>query len=51
MSQDHRFLRASRTTWGLRSWAGITEYDGIAHAIGEYIDVRGGTADTEEIYL
>ncbi|MCH9731477.1 MAG: winged helix-turn-helix domain-containing protein [Actinomycetia bacterium] len=50
LTEDHRFLRASRTTWGLRSWAGIIEYRGIGNAIGDYIDARGGTADTEEIY-
>ncbi|MCH9728975.1 MAG: winged helix-turn-helix domain-containing protein [Actinomycetia bacterium] len=50
LTEDHRFLRASRTTWGLRSWAGITEYRGIAHAIGEFIDLRGGKAATDEIY-
>ncbi|MCH9731726.1 MAG: winged helix-turn-helix domain-containing protein [Actinomycetia bacterium] len=49
LTHDHRFLRASRTTWGLRVWPGITEYRGIANAIGEYIDARGGTADTDEV--
>ncbi len=44
LSEDDRFRRASRTTWGLRSW-GITEYAGITHAIGTYIDARGGNAD------
>ncbi len=49
LSEDDRFLRASRTTWGLRSWAGITEYAGIAAAIGDYIAARGGKADTDEV--
>ena len=48
LSEDYRFLRASRTTWGLRSW-GITEYAGIANAIGAYIDAHGGKADTDQV--
>ncbi|MCH9737052.1 MAG: winged helix-turn-helix domain-containing protein [Actinomycetia bacterium] len=49
LTHDHRFLRASRTTWALHSWAGITEYHGIANAISYFIDARGGEADTEEV--
>ena len=33
LSEDDRFIRASRRTWALRAW-GITEYAGIARAIG-----------------
>ena len=48
LSEDDRFVRASRTTWGLRAW-GITEYHGIAHAIGELIDASGGSAGVEQV--
>ena len=48
LSKDSRFVRASRTTWGLRAWD-LPEYVGIAHAIGEYIDGRGGHAATAEV--
>ena len=33
LSEDYRFIRTSRQQWGLRAW-GISEYLGIAHAIG-----------------
>ncbi|MGJ6127290.1 hypothetical protein QN239_32445 [Mycolicibacterium sp. Y3] len=39
---EDRFIRASRTTWGLRIWGGL-HYRGIAHAIGERIDAHAGT--------
>lgn len=48
LSKDCRFVRASRTTWGLRAWD-LPEYVGIAHAIGEYVDSRGGKASTAEV--
>ena len=48
LSEDYRFIRASRRTWGLRAW-GITEYAGIAHAIGARIDAGGGKADVQEL--
>jgi len=43
LSEEDRFVRASRTTWGLRRW-GVSEYVNIAHAIGECIDAAGGKA-------
>lgn len=48
LSEDSRFIRASRHTWGLRAW-GITEYAGIAHAIGAGIDARGGNAKIDDL--
>jgi hypothetical protein len=48
LSEDNRFIRASRRTWGLRAW-GITEYAGIAHAIGACIDARGGNAKVDDL--
>lgn len=48
LSKDYRFIRASRRTWGLRAW-GITEYAGIAHAIGARIDAGGGEANVQEL--
>ena len=48
LSEHNRFIRASRRTWGLRAW-GITEYAGIAHAIGARIDVGGGKANVQEL--
>jgi hypothetical protein len=48
LSKDYRFIRASRRTWGLRAW-GITQYAGIAHAIGARIDAGGGKATVEEL--
>ena len=50
LSLDDRFVRASRTTWGLRSWTGITEYAGIANAIGDYIAACGGKANVDEVF-
>jgi hypothetical protein len=43
LSKHDRFVRTSRSTWGLREW-GLTEYVSIAQAIGERIDAGGGTA-------
>ena len=43
LSKHDRFVRTSRSTWGLREW-GVTEYVNIAHAIGERIDAGGGKA-------
>jgi len=48
LSDDDRFVRASRRTWGLRCW-GIIEYAGIAHAIGARIDAAGGSAKVTEV--
>ena len=48
LSMDDRFVRASRSTWGLRAWA-IPEYAGIAHAIGDAIDAGGGKATVKEV--
>ena len=48
LSEDDPSLRASRRTWGLRCW-GITEYAGIAHAIGARIDAAGGTVEITDV--
>jgi hypothetical protein len=48
LSKDSRFARASRSTWGLSTW-GLPEYVGIARAIGERIDARGGRATSIEV--
>ncbi|MGY4646428.1 hypothetical protein [Mycobacterium sp. URHB0021] len=48
LSEDERFIRASRRTWGLRAW-GIAEYAGIARAIGAAIDARGGNARVDDL--
>lgn len=45
LSIQDRFVRTSRSTWGLREW-GVSEYVNIVHAIGELIDAAGGTATT-----
>lgn len=48
LSEDNRFVRASRRSWGLSCW-GITEYAGIAHAIGARIDAAGGSAKVTDV--
>lgn len=48
LSTDSRFVRASRTTWALRSW-GVEEYGGIAEAIGRQIDAAGGKMRLEDL--
>jgi hypothetical protein len=48
LSEDDRFIRASRRTWGLRAW-GITAYAGIARAIGACIDARGGIVEVDDL--
>ena len=48
LSEDNRFVRASRRSWALRCW-GITEYVGIAHAIGARIDAAGGSAAVTDV--
>lgn len=45
LSKHDRFVRTSRSTWGLREW-GVGEYVNIVHAIGELIDAAGGGATT-----
>lgn len=49
LSAHDRFVRASRTTWGLRRW-GVSEYVSIAHAIGERIDAAGGKAVVATVF-
>ncbi|MGP4058543.1 hypothetical protein ACTWP6_27590 [Mycobacterium sp. 4D054] len=48
LSKDDRFVRASRSKWGLRKW-GVAEYVNIVHAIGECIDAGGGKVSTAAI--
>jgi len=43
LSKHDRFVRTSRSTWGLREWD-VAEYVNAAHAIGERIDAGGGKA-------
>ena len=50
LSQKDQFIRASRTTWGLRRW-GVSEYVNIAHAIGECIDAAGGKATVATVFI
>lgn len=45
---DDRFVRASRSTWGLRTWA-IDEYGGLVDEIGAVIDASGGTMKVDEV--
>ncbi|MCW2651666.1 MAG: hypothetical protein JWR32_2642 [Mycobacterium sp.] len=45
---DPRFVRASRHTWGLRSWA-INEYTSVIDAITARIDAAGGQTTTDEL--
>jgi hypothetical protein len=40
MSQDPRFVRTGKRTWGLRQW-GLEEYSGIVEEIFERLDMRG----------
>ncbi len=48
LSKDYQFVRASRRTWGLRTW-GIPEYGGIVAAIGKRLDASGGTAAVQDV--
>ena len=48
LTLEDRFVRATRRTWGLRTW-GVHEYVSIAHAIGEWIDACGGEASVPEL--
>ncbi|MBU8834206.1 hypothetical protein [Mycolicibacterium goodii] len=48
LSQHDRFVRTSRSTWGLRAWD-VAEYVNIAHAIGERIDAAGGKASVSAV--
>lgn len=48
LSRHDRFVRVTRTTWGLRAW-GFSEYISIAHAIGERIDAHGGQATVADV--
>jgi len=45
---DKRFVRASRATWGLRTW-GIDAYAGIAEELSARIDAAGGTMKIEDL--
>lgn len=48
LSNDPRFVRTSRSMWGLDSW-GRVQYRGIAWAIGERIDAHGGSVDVDTL--
>jgi hypothetical protein len=43
-----RFVRASRQSWGLRTW-GIDEYAGISEELGARIDASGGEMNVAEL--
>lgn len=45
---DPRFVRASRQTWGLRTW-GIDEYTGMFGEIVARIDAAGGNASIDKL--
>jgi hypothetical protein len=45
---DDRFARASRTTWGLRSW-GFHIYSGVSDEIAVRIDAAGGSIEVEAL--
>ncbi|GAA4750843.1 sigma factor-like helix-turn-helix DNA-binding protein [Gordonia alkaliphila] len=46
MTGDERFIRVSRSQWGLRAWGG-REYATIRAAIGDLLDDLGGSAPLE----
>lgn len=48
LSEDERFIRASRRTWRLSSWEGA-RYTSIVDAIGECIVAHGGRAQTDQV--
>lgn len=48
LSDDHRFSRASRTTWALRTWE-LPEYVNVDHAITTCLDAAGGAATQADL--
>ena len=48
LSEDGRFVRASRRTWRLSSWGGA-RYTSIVDAIGECIVAHGGRAQSDQV--
>lgn len=48
LSDDRRFMRASKKSWALRAW-GHLEYFGIAEAIDYVLDEAGGDLTTAEV--
>jgi hypothetical protein len=48
LSQQQRFVRASRSTWALRAW-NIPEYVGIARAIGQRIDASAREVSVNDV--
>ncbi|MBI3217011.1 MAG: hypothetical protein HYZ38_24615 [Mycobacterium sp.] len=48
LSSRDEFVRASRTTWALRTWD-LPHYTSINAAIGQYIDNHGGQAPTAQL--
>ncbi|WP_232076852.1 winged helix-turn-helix domain-containing protein [Mycobacterium gallinarum] len=48
LSQDDRFVRTSRSTWGLQAWD-VPEYVNIVHAIGERLDAAGDEASVTAV--
>ncbi|BBX37586.1 hypothetical protein MMAG44476_37488 [Mycolicibacterium mageritense DSM 44476 = CIP 104973] len=48
LNGDARFIRTTRTTWGLARW-GLREYAGIYGEIGARIDAAGGAVSTAQV--
>lgn len=48
LTEDDRFVRATRSTWGLRAW-GMPEYRGIVDAIATVLEEAGGYMPVPEI--
>src|ERR1022692_3870393 len=46
--EDPRFVRTSKSLWGLRSW-GMEEYIGIADELRQRIEERGGVAKISDL--
>lgn len=48
LSDDRRFMRASKKSWALRAWDHL-EYFGIVEAIDYFLDEAGGELTTAEV--
>ncbi|MEX7469021.1 hypothetical protein AB4Z39_04840 [Mycobacterium adipatum] len=48
LSEDERFVRASRRTWSLSSWGGA-RYTSIVDAIGECVIAHGGRVRVDQV--
>ena len=50
LSEDYRFIRASRRTWGLRAWGDSLSTPEL-RTIGARIDAGGGTAKVNDLIV